>query len=272
MSEVELRADVPPTLHPDSLLGVGKALAVEKTVGALALTAGREALGAMYRVYAAWNDAEAALEAAAPPAHRSQLPERLRHVPGLTRESGDIRMLHGKPRRFHGRENEYVEAAGKPFETAAKTVDARIKDLTGYRDGLAKRVAQALDNPGRRTAEGLSVASEVRTHAKGMSDGKRWAFVAEAVEAGDIATVSAILAAQPFLSGLSAKQHAVARELAARKFAPVDHAQLVATEAVIDRVKAASQVLLARYGKVLELRNTPKAKADDGLARLRLAG
>jgi hypothetical protein len=46
--------------------------------------------------------------------------------------------------------------------------------------------------------------------------------------------------------------------------APVDHVQLVATEAVIDRVKSASQVLLGRYAKVLDLRNTPKAKADDG--------
>lgn len=81
--------------------------------------------------------------------------------------------------------------------------------------------------------------------------------------------MSAILAAQPFLSGLSPKQQAMARELAARKFAPMDHTQLVATEAVIDRVKDASQALLARYGKVLELRNTPRAKADDRLNRLR---
>jgi hypothetical protein len=46
------------------------------------------------------------------------------------------------------------------------------------------------------------------------------------------------------------------RDLAARKFASLDHAQLVATEAVIDRVKDASHVLIGRYGKVLELWNT----------------
>lgn len=134
-------------------------------------------MGAMYKVYGAWNDAEAALEAAAPPAHRLQLPERYRQVPGLVRQSGDIRMLHGKSRRFRGRENEYVEAAGKAFEAAAKTVDARLKELSRYRDGLAKSVARTLDQPGRRTAEGLSVASEVRAHIKCLSDTKRWAFV-----------------------------------------------------------------------------------------------
>jgi hypothetical protein len=94
-------------------------------------------------------------------------------------------------------------------------------------------------------------------------------FVAQAIDAGDLPTVAAILAAQPFLSGLSAKQAANARELAARKFAPVHYDQLVATEKVIDRVKAASQSFLGRFGKVLELRNSPKAKADAGLAKLR---
>ena len=97
-------------------------------------------------------------------------------------------------------------------------------------------------------------AAEEQMGEGARPEAKRWAFVTEA-----------ILAAQPFLSGLSAKQQATARDLAARKFAPIDHAQLVATEAVISRVKDESQVLLGRYGKVLELRNTPNAKADDGL-------
>jgi ribosomal protein L14E/L6E/L27E len=83
---------------------------------------------------------------------------------------------------------------------------------------------------------------------------------------------SAILAAPPFLSGLSAKQSANAREAAARKFAPAHYDQLVATEKVIDRVKAASQSFVRRYRKALALRNTPKAKADDRLAKLKMAG
>lgn len=74
------------------------------------------------------------------------------------------------------------------------------------------------------------------------------------------ATVSAFLAAQPFLSDLSAKQQATARDLAARKFAPVDHAHFVATENVTDRLKGASQVLLGRYGK--------NRTGDDGPRRL----
>lgn len=36
-------------------------------------------------------------------------------------------------------------------------------------------------------------------------------------------------------------------------------------------MKAASQSFVGHYGKVLELRNTPRAKADDGLATLRAA-
>jgi hypothetical protein len=273
--EIELRVDVPPDMHPDALSGLAKVLDVEQTVGRMALSAGREALSAMYRVYAAWNDAEEALQAAAPAAHRRQLAanDPIRRVPGLERSiSGDVRMLDGKPFRFHGRENEYVEAAGKAFEVASKNVDARLKELAGFRDGLAKRVAEALDHPARRTVEGLSLAAEVRAHAKGLPDAKRWAFVAEAIEAGDLPTVAAILAAPPFLSGLSARQGANAREAAARRLAPIPYGQLVATEKVIDRVRAASQSFVGRYGKALALRNTPKAKADAGLAKLRQAG
>lgn len=270
--EVELRVDVPPDMHPDALSGLAKVLDVERTGGSIALLAGREALATMYRVYAAWNEAEEALQAAAQPAQRRQLPanDPIRRVPGLERSiSGDVRMLDGKLVRFHGRENEFVEAAGKAMEVACKSVDGRVRQLVAVRDDLAKRVAEALDSPARRTAEGLPLAAEVRAHAKGLPDSKRWSFVAEAIEAGDLPTVAAILAAQPFLSGLSPRQAESARELAARKFAPVHYDQLVATEKVIDRVKAASQSFLGRYGKVLDLRNTPRAKADAGLAKLR---
>jgi hypothetical protein len=41
----------------------------------------------------------------------------------------------------------------------------RHKDLAGFRNGLAKRVAEALDNPVCRTAEGLALATEVRAHS-----------------------------------------------------------------------------------------------------------
>jgi hypothetical protein len=273
MSEVALRPDVPVDYHPDALLGLARALDVDATIGRAALAAAREALTAMYRVYSAMNDAEKALQAAAPPARRRQQPAEdptalLAKAAAIT---GDVRLVRGKPIRFTGRENEFAEAATQAFEAASTVVDRRLKELAGFREGLAKRVTDALDNPARRTAEGLALASEVRAHIKGLSDSKRWEFVASAIGTRDKATVAAILAAPPFLSGLTARQQASMRELAAQEFTPVDHAQLAATEAAIERVQRASGAFLARYAKVLELRNTPKAKADDGLARLRQA-
>jgi hypothetical protein len=98
------------------------------------------------------------------------------------------------PVRFNGCKNEYVEAAGKEMEGACKTVDGRVKQSVAVRDDLAKRVAEALDNPARRIAEGLPLAAEVRAHAKGLPDSKCWLFVAGAFGAGDLPTVAAILA------------------------------------------------------------------------------
>jgi len=72
-------------------------------------------------------------------------------------------------------------------------------------------VAEALDQPVRRTAEGLALASEVRSHAKGLSDAKRWAFVGNAIETGDLPTVAAILAAPPPLAGAFFSGSAVAQ-------------------------------------------------------------
>ena len=81
------------------------------------------------------------------------------------------------------------------------------------------------------------------------------------VDAGDKATVAAILHAQPFLSGLDAKDHATLREQAATKFAPIDAAQHNATLSAIDFVMGAGNSLTARYHQVLSLRNASQCVA-----------
>ena len=87
-----------------------------------------------------------------------------------------------------------------------------MKELNGYRDTLARRVAAALDHPARKTPEGLALAAEVRAHIKAMKKpDERMKFVAQAVDAEDVETVAAVLHAQPLLSGLAPKTHATLR-------------------------------------------------------------
>lgn len=61
-------------------------------------------------------------------------------------------------------------------------------------------------------------------------------FVAQAVDGSDVATVAAVIHAQPFLSELAPESHAILLASVAAQFAPVDNAQLAATNAALQRL------------------------------------
>ena len=266
---VPVRADVPMTLHPDSLLGVGRALNQPDTLGMSALSAAREGLRLCYDLFGKMNDAERDLQAVAEPARRRQHPA---EKGGRTQVTGNVRMKNGKPTRYVDAE-ELVAAAEKAFARVTPAIDRRVKELNGYRDTLATRVAAALDHPERKTPEGLALATEVRAHIKAMKKpDERLSFVAAAIEKGDVPTVAAVLHAQPFLSGLEPATHDTLRARAAAKFAPVDNAQLEATEAALDHVTGASSRLVKRYTEILDLRSTPVAQAAKSVRALGEAG
>ena len=127
----------------------------------------------------------------------------------------------------------------------------------------------AIDEPNRMTPEGLALAQEVRSHVNSLSGKARNAFVIEAIETNDKATVAAVLHAQPFLSGLDNTALGMLRERAAAKFAPVDSAQLAATTAAIEQVSNAVSLLLERYTKLLSSRNVPRRQDGPKLPNMR---
>ncbi|MBS0254010.1 MAG: hypothetical protein JSS36_02070 [Proteobacteria bacterium] len=260
-----VRGDVPLDMHPDSLLGLSRTLSQPDTLGLSVLSAAREALRLCYDCFGRLNDAERDLQAAAEPALRRQHPA---DKGGRTEVTGNVRMVNGTPTRIVDAE-EFIEAADRAFKRVAPAVDRRVSELTRYRDTLASRVASAIDAPSRRTPEGLALASEVRAHVKALKQpAQRTKFVLDAIEAGDLLTVAAVLHAPPFLSGLDASIHATIRAKAAAKFAPIDSAQLEATEAAVDRVTHAGSMTLKRFGGVLQYRNAPIVKAAKSVRAL----
>lgn len=264
-----IRPDVPLGLHPDSLLGFSEALTTEGTLGPNVLAAARESLRLCYDLFGRMNDAERDLQAMADPARRRQHPA---ERGGRTDYTDNVRMKNGKPTRVVDAE-EFIVAAEQAFARVGPAIDRRLKELDGYRNTLEQRVATALDHPARKTAEGLALAAEVRSHIKGMKKpDERMKFVTQAIDAGDIPTVAAVLHAQPFLSGLEPETHATLRARAAAKFAPVDDAQLAATEAAITHVTASGSALVKRFGDVTALRNAPAAKAAKSIKALEGAG
>lgn len=264
-----IRPDVPLGLHPDSLLGIGEPLDVEGTLGTNVLAAARESLRLCYDLFGRMNDAERDLQAIADPARRRQYAA---EKGGRTDYSDNVRMKNGKPTRVVDAE-EFIVAAEQAFARVGPAIDRRLKELEGYRTTLEQRVATALDHPARKTAEGLALAAEVRSHIKAMKKpDERMKFVAQAIDTGDIPTVAAVLHAQPFLSGFAPEAHNTLRARAAAKFAPVDDAQLSATDAAIRHVTASGSALVKRYGDVIALRNAPAAKAAKSIKALEGTG
>ncbi|OYX52370.1 MAG: hypothetical protein B7Y97_01100 [Sphingomonas sp. 32-66-10] len=260
-----VRGDVPLEMHPDSLLGLGRALDQPDTLGVSVYSSAREALRLCYDCFGRLNDAERDLQAMAPPAVRRQHPAA---NGGGTEIVGDIRMVNGRPTRVVNTE-ELIAAAERALDRVAPAVDRRVAELTRYRDTLAGRVATALDTPARRTPEGLALASEVRAHIKAMKQpAARAKFVMDAIGASDLPTVAAVLHAPPFLCGIDPAMHATIRARAAATFAPVDSAQLEAADAAIERVTSAGSAVVKRLGGVMAFRNAPVAKASRSLKAL----
>lgn len=254
-----IRVDVPIDHHPDSLLGVAKTLSEPGSLGVSALAAAREALRLCYDGMGRLNDAERDLNAISDGPVRSG--------GKLTDAGSNVRMIRGMPTRVQDAA-EFIDAAERAHTRLTPAIDRRMRELRGYRDQLAARVASALDHPARKTAEGLALASEVRAHMKGMTKGERLAHAQRAVAREDKTTVAAILHAPPYLSGLTDEMVEIVRASAAAKFAPLDSAQLAATERAIQQVMSAGNALTGRYVRVLDLRNSPTARAAGSLRAL----
>jgi hypothetical protein len=181
-------------------------------------------------------------------------------------------MIRGRPTWVQDA-TEFIDAAERAFARTAPAIDRRMRELRGYRDTLAARVTSALDNPARKTAEGLALASEVRAHMKGMKRAaERLGHASRAVDAEDKTTVAAILHAPAYLSGLTDEGLAVVRARAAAKFAPLDSAQLDATDAAIRQVMGAGNAMVSRFGDVMALRRAAVGRAANSLQVLGASG
>lgn len=54
-----------------------------------------------------------------------------------------------------------------------------------------------------------SISAEIRAHVKGMNTSERQSFVQDAIDGGDAETVSALLGAKHYLSGMTAEMQTV---------------------------------------------------------------
>lgn len=247
--DINARADLPPSVHPAVLSPLAATLDQPGTAGRSAYNAGRIALEELRKSYAAIDDAERALRAAAPP-------------------TSDIRMGPNGLYQHVGREEELSAAAERAFNRTARAVDLRMAEMKAHASILEGNVADALKDPRGTAADGIALAQEVRGHLRSLPDAERFTFIRKAIESDDRRSVAAVLAAPPFLSGLSPETLVMVRDLAARRWAPVDYAQGKAVAKAIERVMTASTTIVGRYARVLKLADGPSGKASQAIGKL----
>ena len=244
---IPIRTDVPPSMHPDALANLSDTLTQKDTLGVNVWNVAREAMQLCYQQYGLLNDTEKSVKEV----------------------QSTRRLVNGRPTEVAATSKELANAAEAAWKRVAPMIDRKVKELTGTQTVLANRVAEALDDPNRKSPVGIALASEVRGYVKSLPLEDRTPFIANAINEGDKATIAAILHAQPFLSGLTALAHSNMRKQAAAKFAPLDSVQHDAAITAINYVTEAGSRLAARYGKVMHsMRQTPVEKAADQLKAL----
>jgi hypothetical protein len=174
-----IRTDVPVALHPDSLISIGKVLNQENTLGANVYAAAREALATCHEHYAQLEDAEKVVKA----------------------NAKGTRMVDGRP-TLQADYSELAQLAEQRWNKVAPTLDRRMKELTSLQEILHKRVAEAVDDPTRKSPEGLSLAGDIRKYVASLPKAERMRFANDAINAGDRKTIAALLHAPSYLSGL----------------------------------------------------------------------
>ncbi len=257
-ADVPIRANVPISAHPGSLGNLRRTLDLEGTAGRQAFWAAQEAMTEAYRTYAAIQDAERELFAAAPP---------VRVKPGEPLPVGVVMGAGGRLQRLHGRERELAQKAQAAGERALGIITRRKDELTRHRDALAERVDAALQDPDLKRPEGIALAAEVRSHVKALTVAARTRFLRDAIDEDDRQTVVAVLSAPPYLTGLTGPQLARVRSEAAARWAAVDHAQMRDVELLFTRVSLAERHLRTRIDRAISAAGAGDA-AERGLAKL----
>jgi hypothetical protein len=134
---------------------------------------------------------------------------------------------------------------------------------------LGEMLMQAVSLKDEGHPKPLAIAQEVRAHVKSLGEAKRVGFVKQAIDAGDLATVCAVINAQPFLSGISDADRQVLKGLAYEKFAPIPFTQMLATQAIKEKLTATRASFEREYLKSLPVRSAKQDAADAALAKLR---
>lgn len=232
--ENTVRIDVSPSLHPESISKLGAILGPESgskhTASAFAA-----AQGALKGLYEGLGDLETANTMTR--AKFSTSPQVVDGAKiGPTLDDAAAAALAGQ--------------MDERFGKCARQFDQSFKQVSETIDQLSTLVDRALTSP-KKDAMAASAASDIRRYIAALpNDGKRMDFIHGAIEAGDVEVISAVLSTNSYVSGLSKAHIETVRDLASKKFAPIERSQLDAARALGEHLGNASKIFVERYRKI----------------------
>ena len=239
-----VHASISPTLHPDQILPLGQTLANDDfPATAAAFQAGRAALKQLYTGLA---DMESAIATTEQKFGTGQVGSSGRIGPGHAIHGAAIRQV--LPDEVSAR---LAADMGDRFARVARAVDDNIKTVDDTIASLTSSIDRAL-TPKLRDAMAAQSAGDIRRFIAALPDGKRAAWVLEAIEKdADLEVAQAILSTSGFVSNLDRQQAAFVREAASKRFAPREFAHLEAAKKLADHLKHASAIFVEHYQKRL---------------------
>lgn len=224
-----------------------------------------------------------------------------RYVPPLFIDPANVTALDGFE-EHKGYINVAVEAfslchvgltnLGKAREQVAKdpskTEAQQVLILAGEAEKLQNRMTRAMDKARTTLLDGInhneetlskpikaaadnSVSAEVRAHCKNLpNDGARLSFLNDALKRNDRATLSAILGAQPFLSGIKDYMQKEYTRMLHEKNHPEIAARITTMRGALEMVEQRGGAMItevekalgARWDIVSQLRKTQDASAQ----------
>jgi hypothetical protein len=150
-----------------------------------------------------------------------------------------------------------------------------LQRLDRAHNDLKNRIAHVegeLSRPVQQAAASGPLSVELRAHAKSLDRAGREKLLSEALEAGDDATLHAVLGAQAFLSGLSRFDHAQY----VHRYNTQKNPQLVARHAVmttmLEKIYQAGPIIHAQFERAVgaspSVANTIRTANEQALAAL----
>lgn len=146
-----------------------------------------------------------------------------------------------------------------------------VRDMREDMAALDRQIRYAEDEIAKELGAGVgAIASETRAVVRAMPESERLAFCREPVAARDVASLKAIAAVSPFLSGLSAEAYGYVRAEAERLVAPefVDERD-VGTKARARMQRALEYFDETMAGNIKRWRSTDDQRIADMVAALK---